>query len=217
MSQFACRVVRQLQEFKSAHASHLRQPHQLAYPRSLRNLLPWAHGLLRSTAFRGGAEVSPDERCAMMAFLMVRALVVYDDARVSSLCSMEQRECFCASCSSSSICPAPGCSRDPALSACWKGQMQHTRTDRPTSACFTLASVVLAAQVAPAELLCLVAYPAVFDLTAPGWGAEGQCPFPPTVPAGSAYLNPQATYLVDAGYISFLWVGSQAPHGLVKV
>jgi Sec23/Sec24 helical domain len=69
----AKKVVSQLQEFKSVHSSHFRHPAHLAYPRKLRHLLPWAHGTLRSTAFRGGAEISPDERCATMAFFMARA------------------------------------------------------------------------------------------------------------------------------------------------
>jgi protein transport protein SEC24 len=69
------KVISQLQEFKSVHQSHFRQPSHLAFPRQLRNLLPWAHGMLRSNAFRGGADVSADERCAIMSFLMVRPSV----------------------------------------------------------------------------------------------------------------------------------------------
>ena len=70
------KVISQLQEFKSVHQSHFRQGAHLAYPRTLRNLLPWTHGLLRSNAFRGAADVSADERCALMAFLLVRSLVL---------------------------------------------------------------------------------------------------------------------------------------------
>ena len=81
------KVVAQLQEFKSVHQGHFRQPAHLAFPRTLRHLLPWAHGLLRSTALRGGAEVSPDERAAVMSMLLVRPLCPASLLAHSHLCA----------------------------------------------------------------------------------------------------------------------------------
>jgi protein transport protein SEC24 len=137
------KLVSQLREFKSVHQGHFRKPAHLAYPRSLRHLLPWVHGLLRSNALRGAAEVSPDERCAVMSFLMT----------------------------------------------------------------------------ASPDLTILAAYPAVFALHVPGWGgeaAEDSFVPPPTAPASIQYLDPQGAYLIDAGYLSFLWVGASVPHRLVQ-
>jgi protein transport protein SEC24 len=137
------KVVAQLREFKSVHQGHFRKPAHLAYPRTLRHLLPWVHGLLRGNALRGAADVSPDERCAVMSFLLV----------------------------------------------------------------------------ASPDLTILAAYPAVFALHVPGWGgetADGGFALPPTVPASVQYLDPAGAYLVDAGYLSFVWVGGSAPRGLVQ-
>ena len=64
----------QLQECKSLHASHFRATARLGYPRQLRYMLPWTHGLLRSAALRGGADVNADERCALMCLIMVSPL-----------------------------------------------------------------------------------------------------------------------------------------------
>jgi hypothetical protein len=81
----------------------------------------------------------------------------------------------------------------------------------------TLAIVV---QTAPLQLVMLVAYPAVFQLHASGWGdrgADGRLVLPPTVPASSQYLEQHGAYLVDCGYICFLWIGQLATPELVKV
>jgi hypothetical protein len=75
-------------------------------------------------------------------------------------------------------------------------------------------------QVAPAELTILVAYPAVFQLQASGWGgtnADGSLVLPATVPASVRFLDPQGAYLVDAGYVCFLWIGASAPLALIQV
>eukprot|EP00892_Ulva_mutabilis_P003092 jgi/Ulvmu1/12784/UM097_0011.1 len=133
----------QLQEFKALHQSTFRGASRLGYPRTLRAALPWTHGLLRSAALRGAADVNADERCALMSLLMT----------------------------------------------------------------------------APLEVVALVAYPAVFPLHAAGWGhtaADGTLALPPTVPASAAYLEQHGAYLVDAGHISFVWVGQLASPELVQ-
>jgi hypothetical protein len=66
------KLAQQLQEFKSLHASHFRVASRLGYPKQLRHTLPWAHGLLRTAALRGGADVNADERCALMCLIAVR-------------------------------------------------------------------------------------------------------------------------------------------------
>jgi hypothetical protein len=75
-------------------------------------------------------------------------------------------------------------------------------------------------QVAPVDLMTLVAYPAIFQLHAAGWGgrrANGALMLPPTVPASQAYLEQHGAYLVDAGYVCFLWIGSLATKELIRV
>lgn len=78
-----------------------------------------------------------------------------------------------------------------------------------------------ATQTAPVDLFVLIAYPAVFQLHAAGWGqskgAAGSVVLPPTVPASTAYLEPSGAYLVDAGHVCVLWVGSSASSTLVAV
>lgn len=66
----------------------------------------------------------------------------------------------------------------------------------------------------------LVAYPAVFPLHAAGWGdqqPDGKLTLPPTVPASAAYLEQHGAYLVDAGHITFVWIGQLAAPELVQV
>lgn len=70
------KLAQQLQECKSLHASHFRTASRLGYPKQLRYMLPWTHGLLRSAALRGGADVNADERCALMCLIMVRCAVL---------------------------------------------------------------------------------------------------------------------------------------------
>jgi hypothetical protein len=75
-------------------------------------------------------------------------------------------------------------------------------------------------QTAPLSLLMLVAYPAVFQLHAAGWGGQGPdggMVLPPTVPASSQYLEQHGAYLVDCGHICFLWVGQLVTPELVRV
>ena len=84
------RLMSQLQEFKSVVGSQLRGgagAAALAYARQLRHLLPWVHGTLRGAAFRGGAEVPPDERAAALAFLAVRACNARAILNVSLVCA----------------------------------------------------------------------------------------------------------------------------------
>lgn len=66
----------------------------------------------------------------------------------------------------------------------------------------------------------LIAYPAVFQLHASGWGdrgADGEMVLPPTVPASAQYLEQHGAYLVDCGHICFLWVGQLVTPELIKV
>lgn len=66
----------------------------------------------------------------------------------------------------------------------------------------------------------LIAYPAVFQLHAGGWGEpgpDGGITLPPTVPASSQYLEQHGAYLVDVGYICFLWIGQLVTPQLIKV
>lgn len=75
-------------------------------------------------------------------------------------------------------------------------------------------------QTAPLSLLMLIAYPAVFQLHASGWGdrgADGAMVLPPTVPASSQYLEQHGAYLVDCGHICFVWVGQLVTPELVRV
>jgi Gelsolin repeat len=78
----------------------------------------------------------------------------------------------------------------------------------------------MAVQTAPVDLFVLIAYPAVFQLHAAGWGhakdSQGMV-LPPTVPASTAYLEAHGAYLVDAGHVCILWLGANATPVLVAV
>ena len=75
-------------------------------------------------------------------------------------------------------------------------------------------------QMAPSNLITLVAYPAVFQLHGSEWGGtrpDGAFALPPTVPASVRFLDAAGAYLVDAAYVAFLWLGASAPQSLVRV
>jgi protein transport protein SEC24 len=67
------KLVAQLKEYKGLQATAARAPGRLLYPKSMRMMMPWLLGMLKSPALRGGPEVNPDERCAVGSLVLVCA------------------------------------------------------------------------------------------------------------------------------------------------
>jgi len=64
------KLANSLKEYRMLHGAHVRNPGALIYPTSLKYMPAFLLGLIKCGAFRGGREVNPDERMALLHSLM---------------------------------------------------------------------------------------------------------------------------------------------------